>query len=178
VFLLSFIWDSINYDNLDRYIEYGIVFACKILGVNDIGWDYAQITGKETEEELKIITAYDKEYNAIIVNPYILRILWDKSKDDEYVLANIIAKMSHEVRHAWQYKNGIFDESKYSCFKAAGEDYINNEMEIDAFAFEEAVLKFILEDDNAEIDFGKPQPKIHEKAFELYKKYNFNIGVK
>ena len=46
-------------------------------------------------------------------------------------------------------------------------------MEIDAFAFEEAVLKFVLEDENAKIDFGKPQPKIHEKAFELYKKIQF-----
>lgn len=159
-------------DRFDNFIEYCLEGLCKMLKV-EVLWDYA-VVSPDTPLSLinKILMAYDKASNAVIINPKINDVLKrNYGNNPEYILATIYSKLAHEVRHAWQYKNKIYNFKDYVPFANVGENYILEPEEIDAYAFEEANLKLFLSDKSIEIEFEKQVPELHKKANILFKDY-------
>ncbi len=157
--------------NTDTIIDYSIsifenLFDLKLL------WDYS-IIEPDTPQELvdTILMGLVEEENIIMINPQIDKLY--SSIPTNLKIASIISKIGHEARHAWQDKQKLF-KGKYKSYGAVGRTYINQPAEKDAYAFEEAVLKIVLHDKNAAIDFKDEEQyakEIHTNAFLLYDEY-------
>lgn len=162
----------------DTLIEYGVNIFSKMLGVK-VTWEYA-IIDENTPNLLveTILMAYDNNFSTIIVNPQIRAVLEYLGYAEGLITIVILSNIAHEVRHAWQYTQEEFKESLTigTTFGSSGMNYAAQIHEIDAYAFQEAFLKFILEDPtyNMEIDNSISDvviTSIHNRANELYEYY-------
>jgi len=53
----------------------------------------------------------------------------------------IVANLFHEIRHAWQCKNGLFpDEEQINDIKTNKETYLNQDSERDAYLFQKEII--------------------------------------
>lgn len=116
------------------------------------GWDYFIVRDYEIEKSLKIFASYNKEENVIFLNPFIDKICGKYGK--EFMVAIIISKIAHEMRHVWQIKHHYdeYEWDRYESYGNIGDEYIYNKAEIDAFAFEEVVLKVLFDNPSQELD--------------------------
>ena len=110
---------------------------------------------------------YQKDNNAIFIHP-------DSFKN--HTLQEMTAFVAHELYHAYQHKNepGLFDTQEKQNYNVVGIDYIKQPLEMQAYAFqtaiimlyEEAYVKFELEG----VD-EKTTIEINKLAEEYYNKY-------
>lgn len=162
-------------NDIDLIVDKGIERLSKILNLSGITWEYAIID--ENTPNLLIETtlmAYDNQSRSIIVNPYITQILEEHGYSEEITISLILSNVAHELRHAWQYAQEEFKEALETqmTFAKAGIDYVQGIHEIDAYAFQEAFLKYIFEDQDFKLDISKSIPSkvvklIHDRANEL-----------
>ena len=112
----------------------------------------------------------------IFINPYIFEIFKQKGLDKKLYIPELMAKIGHEYRHAWQRRNELFsDEFKERKLRGNNDiiDYMWQPIELDAASFEECILKVLT--NNMDIMVDLPNEIIHREALELYHIYNERI---
>ncbi|MBO7086225.1 MAG: hypothetical protein J6W25_03820 [Bacilli bacterium] len=130
-----------------------------------IGWIPDKFCDVEPYCDYKAL--YQKENNAILIHPDSLSI---------YDLSEMTAIVAHELYHAYQYKTEpeLYDTQKKQNYCVVGMDYVKQPLEMQAYAFQDAIImlyeevcvKFELEG----VD-EKTRGEIDILAEEYYKKY-------
>lgn len=160
-------------DRFETNIELGLNLVSKILGIN-INWNYAVID-ENTPKDLitKVLMAYDSKTNCVLINPQLQKILEESySKNFSLIRASLYSKLAHECRHAWQYNHPeSFIINLKATYGVLGDEYIKTDFETDAYAFEEAFLKMMLEDIEAQLEFPIDAANIHTLAYQHYDTY-------
>ncbi len=158
---------------LDAYINIGVKALTRVLDINVMGWEY-MVTTKEDALASESMSFYNKGLDLILINPYIIDIFNKIGLPEDYHMPQLLAKVGHEVRAAYQMKEPMFKET-YGDKKGLlmGSEYFNDPYQIDAMAFEECVLKVLTGDINMELDV--PSAAVHEQSKEFYDKYKDRI---
>ncbi len=153
-------------------IEIGLSILSRMLDI-EIEWDYAVIDENINNNNTKILMAYNPKTNCVIINPRIEMILESFYPNaPAYVRATLFSKLAHECRHGWQYKHPeAFKIDFKATYGILGDEYIKSDCEIDAYAFEEAILKMLLENEEAILEFPNKAPEIHTLAYKYYDAY-------
>lgn len=160
---------------IEKMIDSIIHHLSNLFGLSGITWEYA-IVDENTPKNLlqSILTAYDSKSKSIIINPCISQILEQQGYSEEITIFLILSNVAHELRHAWQYTQEEFKKSLAEgiTYGNMGLEYVQGYHEIDAYAFQEAFLKYIFEDKDFKLDISKSIPSkvvklIHDRANEL-----------
>ena len=166
-------------NDIDLVIEKGIERISKALNLNGIGWEYA-IIDENTPQKLveSNLMAYDHQSRSIIINPQIWAILEGYGQDEMTTIFLLLSNIAHELRHAWQYNQVKYMKvlAENVPYGVAGVDYAAQIHEIDAYAFQEAFLKYCFNDRTFILDIDKSIndvviTSIHDRSKELYDMY-------
>ena len=164
--------------SLDGLIEYSLNVFNKLFNL-ELYWDYAIIEENTPKSVIEsILMAYDDEWKTIIVNPQIKAVLGLNNANEKLIDMLVISNVAHEARHAWQHKQRKFKNiiKNTQSYGLLGIHYVNQEVEVDAYAFQEAVLKILCEEPALHLAVPKNvEAKIHTKSMEMYHQYCHKI---
>ena len=143
-----------------------------IFSVDIAGWGFFIVDDNKSPLNRKIMASYDDELDMIFINPYIAEIIIDAGLPDYMVIPTIFSKVGHEFRHAWQKRQKDYeDDFENRILLIEDEDkYRHQRIEVDAFAFEEVILKAMTGDKNMVLDI-EDGDDVHELAMKLYDEY-------
>ena len=166
-------------NDIDLVIEKGIERISKTLNLNGIGWEYAIIDENVSQKLIEsILMAYDHQSRSIIINPQIWAILEGYGQDEMTTIFLLLSNIAHELRHAWQHNQVKYMKvlAENVPYGVAGVDYAAQIHEIDAYAFQEAFLKYCFNDRTFILDIDKSIndvviTSIHDRSKELYDMY-------
>jgi len=165
-----------NEELLECLINIGVTAFENLLEIEIKGWDFIVVNDINEPFAMDITCAYDEKLDLIFVNPLIIKIFEIKGLPKELYIPQIMAKLGHEFRHAWQKRNPLFKE-EFKNHKNVHEkgfiDYVTQPIELDAASFEECVLKALTNNMNIIVDL--PYEIIHSEAKELYHIYGKKI---
>lgn len=170
-----------NYD-LEILIDGSIDFLCELLDIKRISWDFVKFeknTSKYLKDNFTAIFNFDEM--CIYINPYLEKNLKKeiKNEDANFIKCVIISKLAHECRHAYHLEHqDEFNFKQYYNDLKNKKDVINSDVEIDAYAFEQAILWLVLDDKDLKIYFGDSiQDRVQELALKLYNKYFIKYNI-
>ena len=164
----------------DKKLEYVIELAYRafkcVFRVDIAGWDYFIISDDKDVLNRKIMATYNDELDTIFINPLIKDIILEAGLPDYMVIPTIFAKVGHEYRHAWQKRQPDFkDDFKHKVLLIDDElKYRKQRIEVDAFAFEEVVLKVITGNKKLVLDI-EDADDVHQLALKLNDEYGEKI---
>ncbi len=162
-----------NKEKLESLIDLGVNAFINILNIHINGWDFITIEDYNNPLTKEIMCSYDDELDMIFINPYIIDIFEEKKLPRKLFMPELMAKIGHEFRHAWQKRDKSFEkeiEKWKSILETGTKNYMNQAIELDAAAFEEVVLMSLTNDLNIKVDL--PYEKIHKQAVDMYNIYS------
>ena len=163
-----------------------------------ITWSFFKIIeGNEKSEAYSklMVASYFIEENHIAINPLFYQVFGRKEVDVSSC-EFLFSAIGHEMRHAWQAKqvNELWQKQLHSPLDISDSnkinEYFNREIEIDAYAFQDAMLKFLGFEQGIVFDnfpgnnntiytnlvqqlSEKNQKQWKQKFIQLSRKYNF-----
>ncbi len=157
-----------------------IDFYCRLLNIKPISWDFIKFSKNDSKEIKQNFTSlFDFAKRCIYINPNLKRNLRKeyKNEDEEFILGLISTKLAHECRHAYQLEHqDEFDIVKYFEDLKNNKNILNNDIEIDASAFEQAVLWLSFGTKDLKLKFDESiDNKVQELALKLYNEYTIKF---
>lgn len=162
-------------------IIYGIIdFFCKLLNIKPLSWDFIKFTKNDSKEIKQNFTSlFDFDKKCIYINPNFKRNLRKeyKHEDEEFIIGLISSKIAHECRHGYQLEHqDEFEIVKYFEALKNNKNIINSDIEIDANAFEQAVLWLVFGSNDLKIKFDESiENEVQELATKLYNEYSIKF---
>ena len=159
-----------------KQLEYVIELAYNafkaVFSVDIAGWDFFIIDDDKDVLNRKIMATYNEDLGCIFINPLIEDIILERGLPDYMVIPTIFSKVGHEYRHAWQRRQKDYqDDFRHRILLVEDEEgYRRQRIEVDAFAFEEVVLKVMTGDKDIVLDI-EDGDDVHQLAMKLYDEY-------
>ena len=151
------------------------VFKC-VFTLDIAGWDFFIISDDKDALNRKSMATYNDELDTIFINPLIVDIIHERGLPDFMIVPTIFSKVGHEFRHAWQKRQKDYQEDFKNRILLVDDEegYRRQRIEVDAFAFEECVLKVMTGDKTLVLDL-EDADDVHQLSLKLYEEYGEKI---